>query len=130
MSAIKSPPLAGIIQRLRKLWCVRINGINTYNCLADQENGRVPSPEEIPKHWCGRWGTDSGYTFICLRTGDLFVLSGEPNSELLKLLEGDMGLCPCGSELRVPYLHEESLFLEELLARVRDPFHAFEPLNI
>ena len=120
--SMKSPPLAGIVQRLRKLWCIRINGLNTYDSLSDQEDGQVPNPEQIPKHWLGHWGIDDNYTFICLRSGDLFVLSGEPNSELLNLLTGELGLCPGGSELRVPYFHGESLYIEEIMARVRDPY--------
>lgn len=127
MPIMTSPPIAGTIQRLRRLWCVRINSLNTYNALSDDGNGRVPSPEQIPRHWLGHWGTDDNYTFICLRTGDLFVLHGKPNNELLSLLRGHPGLCPGGSELRVPYFHEESLYLEEILARVRDPYCLFNP---
>ena len=126
MSTVKQSP-AAIIQRLRRLWCVRINGLNTTNYLSlEEEHGMIPSPDEIPGHWRGRWGTDGDYTFICLITGDLFILHGEPNTELINLIGGNLGFCPNGSGLRVPYCQGESLQLEEIIARIRDPYLVYE----
>ena len=115
--------IEAIVTKLQGFGCVRINGLNTFNSLAENEDGRVPSPEQVPCHWLGRWGTDKDLTFICLATGDLFVLYGRPNDELLKSLTGNTGLCPNGSELKVPYFHGESIPALEILARARNPYH-------
>lgn len=123
-NTLKAPDSnAAMVQRLRRHWCVRINDLNTYNPLeCDEKNGRVLSPSRIPNHWRGKWGTDEGYTFICLESGDLFVLDGEPSSELLGLFKE---ICPRGNGLRVPYFAQEALHARELLARVKDPYCKF-----
>ena len=124
MPTTTSPSIAATIQRLRKAGCVRINDLNTFNTTlpAGEEDGRVPSANQVPGHWRGRYGTDNGWTFICLVSGDLLVLHGEPNSETQKLLEE---VCLQGDKLRVSYLNGENLYCTEVLARVRDPFCVF-----
>lgn len=125
MSRVESNSTAATIQRLRKAWCIRINGLNTFN--ADPEPGkseesRVPEANAVPKSWLGRWGVCKDYTFICLPSGDLFILYGEPCNELRTLIQE---VCTSGENLRVPYFDQESLYCHEIIARVKDPFCQF-----
>jgi len=100
---------------------VRINGLVTYNSLIGRF-GQVPEAEGIPSYQRGRWGQDNGYTFICLESGHLFVLKGSPNSKLQETINE---LCPNGDGLRVAYFNGESLWLDEVLERISDPYCRF-----
>lgn len=120
---------AASVCRLRKLWCIRINDLNTYNPFPEKgkkEDNLVPSPSQIPKDWLGKWGSKKDLTWICLESGDLFILGGEPSNELLKLLQE---ICPNGSALCLQYMIQESLYCREIISRIRDPFCSVEPLE-
>lgn len=119
-----SPNVACQIQRLRRLWCVRINGLNTYNASTNKDS-RVPEPENVPLHQRGCWGYRNGYTLICLESGHMFVRKGSPNSMLRQTIAI---LCPHGDKLRAPYFKSESLWLNEIMARFTDPYYRF-PLH-
>ena len=109
-----------VAQRLKRIGCARINDLGTYNPTnVGNEEGRVPSSKNVPRHWRGRWGTHMDITSICMLNGDLYMFYGEPNSDLRSLLENEE-LFPGGGNLRVPYFNGESLSPLELLGRFRD----------
>jgi len=108
---------------LKEYGFVRINGLRTLNVFAEKndEDGRVPSPNQVQRNWEGSWGYDDGPTYVCLENGDILISIRKkpPEGELLSLLRQ---FCPNNSSLQLPYLKEERPYFDDILARFADPY--------
>jgi hypothetical protein len=106
----------GLDAELRQLGAIHVTGLTVYDLVQDEDDQVQSSIKSL-----GFWDTNGKDTVIILLGGEVWLLSGEPDGAVARILSK---ACPNGKGAYIPGSDGKRFDCEQIRDRVRDSYSA------